>query len=351
MSINRTVHFSVLLCLIGALLGPARLHPQPSSLETLSCENALERVWNDKGSNAREVFERGIAHNLSPATNSECGSEYLKAIRNPVPAVFTPTRLNLYPSSRNGTVGQQLLSNTSERATASPNETLDENTYKRISVTSAQFENRLLYCTSFQAATERAAKAMAEQPNQESFRSTLRKQYADLGQALDPCLKADPALMQDMQAYLAATLRKTADSTATWSDEQSLPVFAHRGKGPLHQLSYVKTEGILWTALDKPFSVAPSTVPLHCVLYKAVAPTRIMAAAYVDHTDGKPTVIDPAVDGQSFDVPIVKPGLYVVNATINHTDRLVYVVEYPNHTRLLWIADMTDNFFLQVTNP
>jgi hypothetical protein len=291
-------------------------------------------VWYDKGSNAREAFERGVAHNLSPATNSECAAEYLKAIRNPVPALFTPTRLNLYTSPRNGTVGQRLLSNASERATASPTETLDENTYERISVTSAQFENRLLYCTSFQAATEHAAKAMAEQPNRESFLSTLRKQYADLGQALDPRLKTDPALMQDMQAY-----------------DQSLPVFAHRGKGPLHQFSYLKTEGILWTALDKPFFVAPSILPLHCVLYKAIAPTRIMAAAYVDHTNGKPTVINLAVDGQSFDVPIVKSGMYVVNATINHTDRLVYVVEFPNHTKLLWIADMTDNFFLQVTNP
>ena len=192
MSINRTVRFYVLLCLVGSLLGPARSYPQPTSLETFSCESALERVWNDKGSNAREAFERGVAHNLSPATNSECGAEYLKAIRNPVPALFTPTRLDLYTSPRNGTVGQQLLSNTSARATANPNETLDDNTYKRISVTSAQFENRLLYCTSFQAATEHAAKAMAEQPNRESFLSTLRKQYADLGQALGPCLKTDP---------------------------------------------------------------------------------------------------------------------------------------------------------------
>jgi hypothetical protein len=100
-----------------------------------------------------------------------------------------------------------------------------------------------------------------------------------------------------------------------------------------------------------PFTVESSSTPLKCVLYNAPAGTKVTAATFVDHASGKAKPITPATNGQSFQVPIDKPGEYVVNAVINQTGGIiVHIVEdCPSHTRLLWITDKTDNFVLQVT--
>lgn len=99
-----------------------------------------------------------------------------------------------------------------------------------------------------------------------------------------------------------------------------------------------------------PFTIPSSSTPLNCILYNAPSGTKITAASCVNHATGKVTVINPSADGQSFQVPVDTPGEYVVNATINQTSGVViHVVEdCPNHTKLLWITDKTDNFVLQV---
>lgn len=99
-----------------------------------------------------------------------------------------------------------------------------------------------------------------------------------------------------------------------------------------------------------PFTIQSSNTPLNCILYNAPSGTKITAASYVDHATGKVMTINPSADGQSFEVPVNTPGEYVVNATVNQTGGVViHIVEdCPNHTRLLWITDKTDNFVLQV---
>jgi len=99
-----------------------------------------------------------------------------------------------------------------------------------------------------------------------------------------------------------------------------------------------------------PFTLPSSSTPLNCILYNAPPGTKITAASYVDHATGKVTAINPSADGQSFQVPVDKPGEYVVNATVNQTSGVViHIVEdCPNHTALLWITDKTDNFVLVV---
>ena len=99
-----------------------------------------------------------------------------------------------------------------------------------------------------------------------------------------------------------------------------------------------------------PFSVTSSNTPLKCILFNAPSGTKITAASYVDHASGQSTAINPAADGQSFEMPLDTPGQYIVNATINQTGGVVvHIVEdCPTHTQLLWITDKTDNFVLQV---
>jgi hypothetical protein len=99
-----------------------------------------------------------------------------------------------------------------------------------------------------------------------------------------------------------------------------------------------------------PFVVASSPTPVNCILFNAPAGTEITAVTSVNHATGKATTIKPAADGQSFQLPIDTPGLFVVNGTVNQTGGvIVHIVEdCPSHTTLLWIADKTDNFVLQV---
>lgn len=103
-------------------------------------------------------------------------------------------------------------------------------------------------------------------------------------------------------------------------------------------------------APGSPFTVTSSVTPISCILYNAPSGTKITAATTVDHATGKATALTPAADGQSFQLPINNPGLFVVNATINSNGGVVVHIaeDCPSHTTLLWITDKTDNFVLQV---
>lgn len=102
--------------------------------------------------------------------------------------------------------------------------------------------------------------------------------------------------------------------------------------------------------IGSPFTIRSDATPLKCILYNAPSGTKITAATCVDHASGESRSIQPAPDGQSFQVPVDTPGEYIVNATINRTPGVVvHIVEdCPGHTKLFWITDKTDNCVLQV---
>lgn len=104
---------------------------QAPQVGPISCDEALTRIWNDRANNSDAEFEAGIAHALSPATTSACGSDDVNAaatalgtqipqMEKSAQSLYMPARRNLLNALQNYSSQQQETSSTSSTASVTP---------------------------------------------------------------------------------------------------------------------------------------------------------------------------------------------------------------------------------------
>lgn len=99
------------------------------------------------------------------------------------------------------------------------------------------------------------------------------------------------------------------------------------------------------------FSVVAGDLPVSCALQSAPSGITIAAASYQGPNDPAPVDIQPAADGNSFQIPALAAAAqsYAINVTLSGAVALAQIVEdCPAKTILITIAGIIGNFDLQV---
>jgi hypothetical protein len=115
--------------------------------------------------------------------------------------------------------------------------------YQELSITSAELQNQLISCSSFDGASMAAASVLATQSTEDAFLKTLHAQYALLGQALMSCLKSDDALVKRLQDYIAAVLIATTIDKDIAATRKPMVGFEYDLNTPQNQPSYSSLKG------------------------------------------------------------------------------------------------------------
>jgi hypothetical protein len=129
-----------------------------------------------------------------------------------------------------------------KKASAESQGKLDQATKEfdaKISQTSVLLENQLLNCPAFSVASDRAADAIAAQPDEETFYQTLSGEYGSLGESLLSCLlQPDSDLAKALQNYLAAVLADAANENEISAAGKPIVSFEYDLNTPQNQPSY-----------------------------------------------------------------------------------------------------------------